>query len=196
MADLKSIGISRDSVKTLFKPDTVEAFVFAWLEEKVNQTVSNLDASGREASLTLKQSVRFAPVPVEQGSGFRFQFLMEDYWIYVNDGRQAGKMPPIKPLVEWIYLKPSFKAKIGGTRSVLKGMAMRKLGDIQAPSSVLSAAYGMAINLKKKGIPATNFYSSVVNEASLADLKAKIGEYFKKDVQIHLVKLAEEANRK
>lgn len=31
---------------------------------------------------------------------------MEDYWKYVEDGRQAGKFPPIDKIRDWIRIKP------------------------------------------------------------------------------------------
>lgn len=192
MEEINNVGRNKDD-SSGFSPGTVEEFVAKWLTEKVADVKDNLEGSKKEASFKLQQSVRFEPVGVT--GGFRFKFIMEDYWIYVNDGRASGKFPPLKPIVDWIFNKPDFKAKIGGTRKGLKDMSIKKLGDISAPSNILSAAYGVAINLKKKGIKTTFFYSKVINDRSIAELKEGIKNNFKRDVEIALVKIADRANK-
>ena len=31
---------------------------------------------------------------------------MKDYWYYVENGRKAGKWPPIQNILDWIKIKP------------------------------------------------------------------------------------------
>lgn len=44
-------------------------------------------------------------VDVETGR-YWVDISMEDYWKYVNDGRKAGRMPPVEKIRDWILVKP------------------------------------------------------------------------------------------
>ena len=63
-----------------------------------------------------------------------FVLLMNDYWEWVNYGRQEGKYVPINPLEEWARLK-GFDNPRG-------------------------AAFGISTNIKKFGIAPTNFFEN------------------------------------
>jgi len=72
--------------------------------------------------------------------------LMNEYWRYVNDGRQPGKYVPIKPLMLW-------------------AMSPLRLGLDQQEAK--KAAFGISTNIKKFGIEPTYFYDNAY--ASLAE---------------------------
>lgn len=38
-------------------------------------------------------------------SGVKLYFTALDYWVYVENGRQAGKMPPISVIKRWMVVK-------------------------------------------------------------------------------------------
>jgi len=69
--------------------------------------------------------------------------LMNDYWRWVNDGRQPGTYAPIKPLQLW---------------------AMKRLGLDEQQAK--SAAFGISKNIYKFGIKPTYFYDLAVEALS------------------------------
>lgn len=56
---------------------------------------------------------------------------LEHYWKYVENGRKAGKMPPIDAIKEWIRVKPiipkPYNGKVPDTRQ-LAFLIARKIG--------------------------------------------------------------------
>lgn len=68
------------------------------------EIIKNLAQDGSNASRTLTNSIDY-DYGIEDGRYWVY-VSMEDYWEYVNDGRKAGKMPPISKIKEWIIIKP------------------------------------------------------------------------------------------
>lgn len=69
-----------------------------------DQYKTNLEASGRRATGNLITSIN-TKVDVD-GSLFEITMDLEDYWYYVENGRSAGKFPPVSKILEWIRVKP------------------------------------------------------------------------------------------
>ena len=84
-----------------------------------------------------------------------FELYLPTYWRYIDEGRQPGKRPPIKPLLEWARLK---------------GL----------PESY---AWGAQKNIGKFGIAPTNFLDGLIDgierhlDATLGD---EVGEWLEK----------------
>lgn len=66
-----------------------------------------------------------------EGNMFTVYFDLPSYWQYVENGRKAGKMPPISAIKNWISAK-----------------------HIPAYKNIDSAAFLIARSIGKKGIPA------------------------------------------
>lgn len=82
-----------------------------------------------------------------------FELLMNDYWEYVNYGRQEGNYVPISPLVDWASTK-GFPDPVG-------------------------AAFGISNNIKKFGISPTFFYDNAIQaleEQFATSLDAQVGK--------------------
>lgn len=71
------------------------------------------------------------------------QIFMNDYWQYVNDGRNAGKYVPIRPLMLW---------------------AMDRLGLDQ--SEARGMAFAVSKNIFKFGIKPTYFFDLAIEQLS------------------------------
>ena len=69
-----------------------------------DQYKQNLESSGRRATGNLISSVN-SKVTVN-GQSFDIEIQLEDYWKYVEEGRGAGKFPPVNKILEWIMVKP------------------------------------------------------------------------------------------
>lgn len=97
-----------------YKEDTkqIQMIEFKHLQEALahyaqaiaDQYKDNLERSGRRASGNLITSVN-TKVDVD-GTLFEIELQLEDYWKYVEEGRGAGKFPPVDKILEWIRLKP------------------------------------------------------------------------------------------
>jgi hypothetical protein len=75
-------------------------------------------------------------------NSINFDFLMEEYGEWVDKGRKAGKMPPVSAIEKWVsQRKIQFRDNKGRFETYR------------------TTAFIIAQSIKKRGIPATNFYS-------------------------------------
>lgn len=72
------------------------------LAEKYKQV---LEERGINASGTLAQSVRYI-VETPDDRVFELSLGLEEYYKYIEDGRQPGKYPPPEAIESWIEIKP------------------------------------------------------------------------------------------
>ena len=69
-----------------------------------NEYQDNLILHNRIASGDLLNSVEY--VIDRDGYTYTVSLMLKDYWYYVENGRKAGKMPPIDNILNWIRVKP------------------------------------------------------------------------------------------
>ena len=68
-----------------------------------NEYKSNLEKNGHKATGNLISSVHTV---VNIGDySMSVDMYLADYYKYVEKGRNAGKMPPIKPILDWVKIK-------------------------------------------------------------------------------------------
>jgi len=161
MADsLESIGKEYSD----FNPsadDGILRIVQNWGNELIAQMQNRLRANKTNASSSLSQSIE--PQIKGTQSGYRLTVLMEDYWQYVEDGRRAGKMPPIKNIYEWIQNKRPVQQKIA-----------------QSPDRIAatkSLAYVIARKIGQKGTKAQPFVTPSLKQVTTQTLAERIGRY-------------------
>ncbi len=65
--------------------------------EKLDE--ENVNASGKLYN-SLQQIIQI------DGDKYELDLRLEDYWKYVENGRKAGKWPPVDKIKEWIRIKP------------------------------------------------------------------------------------------
>ena len=69
-----------------------------------NEYQDNLIRNDRIASGDLLNNIEYE---VTRGDfTYTIYVKMKDYWYYVENGRKAGKMPPIDNILNWIRVKP------------------------------------------------------------------------------------------
>jgi len=144
----------------------------------------NLSNGGGLASGELSQSINFSAKVM--GSQYSFTLTMIDYWEAVNEGRKAGKAPPITPILEWVNTKATF----GGYTPPGK-IPIRDIPNIKDRAVQRGLAYVIARKIGKKGTKGTHFFDKVVNEnrmdklrqdlykAGADDFGSAIGDIFK-----------------
>lgn len=84
----------------------------------------DLEVKKTNASSTLSKSLKFV-TEVNQTSVIGTLYA-EDYWVFVNEGRKAGKRPPISAIEKWIKEKPIQLNDISETS--LAFLIARKIG--------------------------------------------------------------------
>ena len=162
MADsLESIGKEYSD----FNPsadDGILRIVQNWGNELIAQMQNRLRANKTNASSSLSQSIE-PQIKQASADNLRLTILMEDYWQYVEDGRRAGKMPPIKNISEWIQNKRPVQQKIA-----------------QSPDRIAatkSLAYVIARKIGQKGTKAQPFVTPSLKQVTTQTLAQRIGRY-------------------
>ena len=104
------------------------------LNDYANSLVDNyrnaLSTDGINASSELSNSVKYI---IEKDNGkFEVNLELADYWKYVENGRRAGKMPPISAIEKWIEIKPVLPRPYNGKLPTTKQLAFliaRSIGE-------------------------------------------------------------------
>lgn len=78
--------------------------LYEFAVEVRNLYQDNLILNNRIASGNLLNNIEFNVKTSD--STYSVIFSMEDYWWYVENGRKAGKWPPMDKILEWIKIKP------------------------------------------------------------------------------------------
>ena len=158
-----------------------------YAEQIITALKANLTANDSIASYKLIQSVQ-SNVTI-YGSVYTMEIKMEDYWKFVEYGRQPGKFPPIEPIIKWTVQKgfsmeavaQSFRENAAKNRR-LKGIKQRLFSNIRKKPAKLNRervrkqlAFLIARKIKNKGIEPTNFASDVLGKSFVNDGIAKGG---------------------
>lgn len=97
-----------------------------------NEYQDNLIRNDRIASGDLLNNIEYE---ITRGDfTFTIYVKMRDYWYYVENGRKAGKMPPIQNILDWVKIKPvlprpNSKGKLP-TPQQLAFLIARKIGEL------------------------------------------------------------------
>lgn len=73
-------------------------------DDFVAELMNRLTANGSNASGNLAKSIR--GIVKQNGKYIVISIQLEDYWQFVENGRKAGKYPPINAIRNWISVKP------------------------------------------------------------------------------------------
>lgn len=106
--------------------------------------------------------------------------LME-YWKYVEAGREAGKLPPIDAIEEWVKARRDLFGAGATQRGVPSYASLTPtLGESGAVTDTRSIAWAVATNIKKNGIKARPILAPSVKE-SINLFRVRIAEAVAKD---------------
>lgn len=90
---------------------------------------NNLSANGVNATGKLGNTLKFKVT--KDSTSYYVDLYLEDYWKYVENGRAAGKFPPITSIRDWIRVKPIIPNVYNGklpTIDDLTYLIRRKIG--------------------------------------------------------------------
>lgn len=128
-----------------------------------NPPYPNSNASG-----TLTNSLKYN-VEIDNAH-FEVSVELEDYWYYVENGRKAGKMPPIDKIAEWVRVKrivPQVREGVDGKKR-------------KAPT-VEQLAFLIARKIGNEGVEGTKFFSKA-KEDTLSYFKESISLAIQEDI--------------
>jgi hypothetical protein len=161
MATLDSIGKNFKDF-TPSDNDGVTRIIQNWGNELIKQLQNNLLKNNSNASSSLSQSI--TPQVTTPVTGYNLSIMMEDYWFYVENGRAAGKMPPIQNIFDWIRNK--------------KGIQIESIS--KSPDRIAatkSLAFVIAKKIAREGTKARPFTSPALKQVTTQTLATRISEY-------------------
>ena len=124
-------GVTQEEV---FEQDGLERIIQNWGEQLAAQMRINLLKNKTNASQTLSGSI--ANVLNQTPQGYQLDTQAEDYATFVENGRRAGKRPPLSAMIQYVKEKRQLqqskyirnaKDKVKATRS-LAFLIQRKIG--------------------------------------------------------------------
>lgn len=180
------------------------------ITDALKKNLSDVDERGFNhiASYKLWQSIQ-APVSI-YGSVYTMEIKMEDYWKYVEFGREPGKFPPVEPIVKWTVQKGFSMEEVARSfrqaatdRRRAKGIKARQYNNLKRKPKAINReavrkqlAFVIARSIAKKGIPPTYFASSVLGDSLIHEgiaegklwdnLRADISEAVGQDIQLQV----------
>jgi hypothetical protein len=142
------------------------------LEEFGAEVVRDIGQSIKDndliASGNLSKSVKFSIDVNLADERYTFQLDMAPHWAVVDEGRKAGKQPPVQSIMKWLKY-PNVKSKLGKEN---RDLSLKTFKDYE----LKGLAYVIARKIGKEGTEATHFFSSVVTQERLDRLIADIGD--------------------
>ena len=142
----------------------------------VTESRKNLTRKNKNNTRKLYDSLRYE-VDVTTNA-VNFDFIMEEYGEWVDKGRKKGTMPPQKEIFKWVQKKGiQFRDNRGRFKTYE------------------STAWAIAKSIKKRGIPATDFYSRPFN-LGYAKLPNDVVQAYALDIQDFLEFSINELNKK
>lgn len=150
----------------MFKFKHTSKVIDAFGDQVVNRAKKNLNTTGfrdkgrkiSPSGSTLYDSI--SQEIKETKEGFIQEFgSSTDYAPFVEEGRKKGKFVPIKPLMEYIKKK---KIRLRRVRTNANGQTINEFVPM-TEKNIKSAAFGMSINIKRKGIKPSNFFGEALD---------------------------------
>lgn len=127
----------------------------------------NINASGN------LQNVDF-DVEINNGT-YCISLILQDYWKYVEQGRQPGKFPNIGKIQEWIQIKPILPRRMVNGKLPTEKQLVFMIGK----------------SIKENGIPAKPALDNVLkkNENQLTKIKEAVGKSLDEEIKQMLKEL-------
>lgn len=149
----------------------LERYADAWIKN----AEANLMENDSNASGQLQRSMKLDKIVIDEKQ-MKVTIELEDYWWYVEHGTSPNygakkperKMPPIKPIIEWIENKP-VPPKVEGL-------------------TVKQQAYAIARGIGKNGTQPRPFFKKAV-EQTWKQFKDEIAEAVQTDVNDYIEKI-------
>lgn len=134
-------------------------------------------------------------VDYKQG-GIVLNIKMNDYWVFVDKGRNAGPVSEDgqNKIKEWSKSRgvaekiriSDLNLRLAKQKENKTDRKKKKLTKMPFERAAKSAAFLIARKLKNKSLEPTNFFSEVIKDGRIDDLKKELAELIKTDVIINI----------
>jgi hypothetical protein len=168
------------------------------LEERAARTLAKSkykDKSVKKLTSRLEASILANPVKYVNG-GLLFTLTMNDYWIFVNEGRNPGSVSSDgqSKIAEWSRTRDfaekirvsdleARKEKQSKSKSKRKLKTLKKMPFDRAKKT---AAFLIARKLKKKSLEPTHFFDEVIKDGRIEELQSKIAKLINTEIIIDI----------
>jgi len=186
------------SGKTKFT--VVGKVINSWFNAAQKKLIKNLKATNKdESGSNLIRSIRFDAKEYEDR--IEFNLFMNDYYVFVNDGRKGtkqkftddtsrmigkrkakAKLPPFQPISEWLGKHRSAKAKFNNGGKLRLGQTAKVTDKVKKAIIVDHIRYA----IKRNGIEPTYFYTSVVNNNTITNLTKAVATAAGRDLVLNI----------
>ena len=162
------------------------------LKQKLDARASKY--GGRKRTSRLEASAKALPVTY-QGGVLTLKFEMNDYWDIVDGGRKASNVSEDgqKKIADWSGLSGlAEKIRISDLearkqrQSLSKRKGLKTLKKMPFDRAKKAAGFLVARSLKKKSLEPTNFFTDVINDGRLDELKERLKELVKSEIKIEI----------
>src|SRR3990167_4244911 len=169
--------------------DQLKKSATAEMEKNKGKSIS----FGIIAASPLVLGIRF--VPFFLGQKIEFKIILPSSWFWLEHGRGPGKMPPEEPIMKWITHRGFAIDPISGRREkLIRSLKTKRLRKVLKQYSKEKQRKQLAFLIRRKigkeGTRETKFYSNIVTDNLLDDLKTTMRQKFKKDIIVELQTLA------
>ena len=155
----------------------ISDYLTMWAQSLIDEVRGNLVSKDAWYDRsTLAQSINALPVE-NDGTGFTVQIEMNDYGTFVDEGRRAGKMPPVEAIEKW-WTKRGLPTPL--KIQVKRGIKVYNRSFKTTLEARRAFAWGKAMNIKKHGFKAKGygFWSEIVNDAKINELAEALANQF------------------
>tara|TARA_R110000787_G_scaffold188108_1_gene299907 strand:+ start:155 stop:670 length:516 start_codon:yes stop_codon:yes gene_type:complete len=154
MDGISTSGITdKDLIEVKDFEDNIQGVLAKFGQKLQDDLIKSLDKKKKNASGGLRQSIQAVPNVSIQDGFYTYVLSMASYYEFVDEGRKAGKMPPVDSLIKWVKQKSAF----GGL-------------EVNESKDVRSVAFGIAKNIAKFGIKPSYFFTNVIDDGRLEQL--------------------------
>ena len=192
-AQFEASDIGQSDDPTLIIQNTVTDVLVKFINGVKAQLQENLNATSKTGQQSLYNSIQVNVEPL--GDTISVQLVMNDYWKYVDKGVKGRKSTYAESSASPFQYPASPKSSSGKFQNSLQLWIAQKPIQVrtspeqsgrQVRNINASIAYAMRSSIIDKGIRATNFFSSVINEQSLQTLTDQLEKQLGKKVEIGL----------
>jgi len=192
-AQFEAADIGQSDDPTLIIQNTVTDVLVKFINGVKAQLQENLNATSKTGQQSLYNSIQVNVEPL--GDTILVQLVMNDYWKYVDKGVKGRKSTYAESSASPFQYPASPKSSGGKFQNSLQLWIAQKPIQVrtspeqsgrQVRNINASIAYAMRSSIIDKGIRATNFFSSVINEQSLQILTDQLEKQLGKKVEIGL----------
>ena len=148
---------------------TISEKIQGWCDSSITKLVVEYDAQNRRASGNWEKDLE-STIEVKI-NGYKVQILGSKYTYWMENGRNAGKFPPINAIRKWIDDK----------------------GIIAEGISRNSLAFLIARKIAREGYKGKPLVSNVITDQWVDELLERVGMFYTEDLKSEVIKILKAA---